>query len=89
MFTLKKTFSHWKKNDLILNVIEDNIIRNEYGTFDYLISLRMQSKNDNENLDETFPDKTELLNEFEMLRKQVELLSNCSYPSLPPTSPTS
>ncbi|GFU47400.1 hypothetical protein NPIL_82461 [Nephila pilipes] len=77
------------KKELILRITEDNIKRNEDGTLDESKSIRMQHQNDNENINETLPDETELFNEIETLRKQVELLSNCSYISLPPPFPPS
>ncbi|GFU17642.1 hypothetical protein NPIL_382801 [Nephila pilipes] len=73
------------KNDLISRIIENNIKRNEDGTLDELNNLRIQSQT-NETFDETIPDKTELLNEMEKLRKEVELLSNRSFTSPPSTS---
>ncbi|GFR10138.1 hypothetical protein TNCT_66141 [Trichonephila clavata] len=85
---LRKLSTTGNKNDLISRIIEDNIKRNENGTLDELNNLRIQSQNNNETFDETVPDKTDLLNEIEKLRKQVELLSNRSDTSLPSTAHT-
>ncbi|GFS53423.1 uncharacterized protein NPIL_44281 [Nephila pilipes] len=59
--------------------------RNEDGTLDELNNLCIQPQT-KETFDETIPDKTELLNEIEKLRKEAELLSNRSYTSPPSTS---
>ncbi|GFQ89647.1 uncharacterized protein TNCT_508051 [Trichonephila clavata] len=83
---LRKLSTTGNKNDLISRIIEDNIKRNENGTLDELNNLRIQSQNNNETFDETVPDKTDLLNEIEKLRKQVELLRNRSDTSLPSTA---
>ncbi|GFR13550.1 uncharacterized protein TNCT_2381 [Trichonephila clavata] len=83
---LRKLSTTGNKNDLISRIIEDNIKRNENGTLDELNNLHIQSQNNNETFDETVPDKTDLLNEIEKLRKQVELLSNRSDTSLPSTA---
>ncbi|GFT68727.1 uncharacterized protein NPIL_142441 [Nephila pilipes] len=82
---LRKLSTTGNKNDLISRNIENNIKRNEDGTLDELNNLRIQSQT-NETFDETIPDKTELLNKIEKLRKEVELLSNHFYTSPPSTS---
>lgn len=70
---LRKLSTTGNKNELMSHIIKDNIKRNADGTLDELNSLRMQSQSNNENLDETILDKTELVNEIKALRKQVEL----------------